>query len=65
MTKSIQQVKQNLENLKSQVAETATELEALHGSYLELLGHSLKQQLILACYQICTQIYPNHLLIYL
>lgn len=59
MTKSIQQVKQNLENLKSQVAETATELEALHSSYLELLGHSLKQQLILACYQICTQIYPQ------
>ncbi len=59
MTKSIQQVQQNLENLKSQVAETATELEALHGGYLELLGHSLKQQLILACYQICTQIYPQ------
>ncbi|MEY2831001.1 MAG: hypothetical protein RLZZ574_259, partial [Cyanobacteriota bacterium] len=59
MTKSIQQVKQNLENLTSQVAEIATELEELHGSYLELLGHSLKQQLILACYQICTQLYPQ------
>lgn len=59
MTKSIQQVKQNLENLKSQVAETATELEELHGNYLELLSHSLKQQLILACYQICTHLYPQ------
>ncbi|MGL5835579.1 MAG: hypothetical protein ACRC1Z_20465 [Waterburya sp.] len=59
MTKSIQQVKQNLEILKSQVAETATELEELHSNYLELLGHSLKQQLILACYQICTQLYPQ------
>jgi hypothetical protein len=59
MTKSIQQVKQNLEILKSQVAETATELEELHSSYLELLSHSLKQQLILACYQICTQLYPQ------
>lgn len=59
MTKSIQQVKQNLEILKSRVAETATELEELHSNYLELLGHSLKQQLILACYQICTQLYPQ------
>jgi hypothetical protein len=59
MTKSIQQVKQNLENLKLQVAKIATELEELHSSYLELLGHSLKQQLILACYQICTQFYPQ------
>jgi hypothetical protein len=59
MTKSIQQVQQNLENLKLQVAKTATELEELHGNYLELLSHSLKQQLILACYQICTQLYPQ------
>lgn len=59
MTKSIQQVKQNLENLKSQIATTGIELEELHGNYLELLSHSLKQQLILACYQICTQLYPQ------
>jgi hypothetical protein len=59
MTKSIQQVKQSLEILKAQVAETATELEELHSNYLELLSHSLKRQLILACYQICTQLYPQ------
>ena len=59
MTKSIRAVKQNLENLKSQVAQTATELEVLHRNYLEILSQSLKQQLILACYQICTQLYPQ------
>lgn len=59
MTKSIQQVEQNLENLKTQVAESATELEALHRGYLEILSQSLKQQLILACYQICTELYPQ------
>ena len=59
MTKSIRAVKQNLENLEIQVAETATELEALHRSYLEILSQSLKQQLILACYQICTELYPR------
>ncbi|MEM7758392.1 MAG: hypothetical protein AAF298_09750 [Cyanobacteria bacterium P01_A01_bin.40] len=59
MTKSIQQVKQDLENLKSTVANTAVELEELHLSYLDSLSESLQQQLILACYQICTQIYPQ------
>lgn len=59
MTKSILTVKQSLENLKSQVGETATELKKLHSNYLELLSQSLKQQLIFACYQICTQLYPQ------
>ncbi|MEL6578159.1 MAG: hypothetical protein AAFQ14_00295 [Cyanobacteria bacterium J06621_12] len=59
MTKSIRAVKQSLESLKSQVGETATELKELHSNYLELLSHSLKQQLIFSCYQICTQLYPQ------
>ena len=59
MTKSIQQVKQNLENLQFQVGETATELKELHLNYLETLSQSLKQQFILACYQICTHLYPQ------
>jgi hypothetical protein len=62
MTKSIQQVKQDLINLKLTVAEAATELEELYRNYLELLSHSLKQQLVLACYQICTQLYPKSFL---
>jgi|GEM_PF-1262760 len=62
MTKSIQQVKQDLENLKSTVADTAVELEELHLNYLHLLSQSLKQQLIVACYQICTRLYPQSFL---
>ncbi|MEM7592373.1 MAG: hypothetical protein AAF383_12770 [Cyanobacteria bacterium P01_A01_bin.83] len=62
MTKSIQQVKQDLDNLKSTVANTAIELEKLYSSYLDLLSHSLQQQLIFACYQICTEIYPQEFL---
>ncbi|MEO0834478.1 MAG: hypothetical protein AAFY16_00455 [Cyanobacteria bacterium J06642_3] len=62
MTKSIQQVKQDLDNLKSTVANTAVELEKLYSNYLDLLSHSLQQQLIFACYQICTEIYPQEFL---
>ena len=59
MTKSIQQVNQELKNLESAVADAAIELEKLHRDYLNLLSQSLKQQLISACYQICTQLYPQ------
>ena len=59
MTKSIQRVKQELKNLESTVADAAIELEDLHRDYLNLLSQSLKQQLISACYQICTQLYPQ------
>jgi hypothetical protein len=62
MTKSIQQIKQNLTNLELTVAETAVELEKSYHSYLNLLSQSVKQQLILASYQICTQFYPQEFL---
>ena len=59
MTKSIQQVKQELKNLESTVADAATKLEELHRDYSNILSQTLKQQLISACYQICTQVYPQ------
>lgn len=62
MTKSIQQVNQELEKLRSASMAIAVELEQLHSGYLELLGQSLKQQLIAACFQICTRLYPQSFL---
>ena len=62
MTKSIQQTKQELDDIKSLVAETAIELQNGYRSYLELLSQSVKQQLILASYQICTEFYPQSFL---
>ena len=62
MTKSIQQTKQELENIKSIVAGTAVELQDGYRSYLELLSQSVSQQLILASYQICTEFYPQSFL---
>ena len=62
MTKSIQQIKQDFTNLESKTVEIATELERLYQDYLNLLTQSVKQQLILASYQICTQFYPQSFL---
>ncbi len=62
MTKSIQQIKQDLNNLESTTAKIAVELENLYENYLNFLSHSAKQQLVLASYQICTQFYPQSFL---
>ena len=62
MARSIQQIKQDLETLKETVAEAATELQQMYNDYLQLLSQSVKQQLVLASYQLCTQIYPESFL---
>ena len=59
MTKSIKQIKQELDDTKSAVAETAVELQDRYRNYLDQLSQSVKQQLILASYQICTEFYPQ------
>ena len=62
MARPIQQIKQDLQNLEASVAEFAQEFKDLYGKYLEQLGQSALQQLILASYQLCTQIYPESFL---
>ena len=62
MTKSIQQIQKDLNNLEATATETAVILEKLYQEYLSALGKSIKQQLILASYQICTQFYPQSFL---
>ena len=62
MTKSIKQTKQELDNIRAIAAETAVELQDRYRSYLELLSQSVRQQLILASYQICTEFYPQSFL---
>ena len=62
MIKPIQQIERELENIESAVLETATEFQDRYRDYLDLLSKSVKQQLILASYQICTQFYPQSFL---
>ncbi len=59
MARPIQQIKQDLETLQKNVAEVATELRQLYSNYLQVLSQCVKQQLMLASYQICTQVYPE------
>ncbi|BAU62922.1 hypothetical protein STA3757_02730 [Stanieria sp. NIES-3757] len=58
----IQQIKQDLEVLEQMVTEVSEELQQLYANYFDALGNSTQKQLILASYQICTQIYPESFL---
>ena len=62
MTKSIQQIKQDLLGFEKVVAVLAIELQDLYRKYLDLLSKSAQKQLILVSYQICTQEYPQSFL---
>ncbi|MGP0128595.1 MAG: hypothetical protein ACTMUB_04805 [cyanobacterium endosymbiont of Rhopalodia musculus] len=62
MPKSLQQIRQDLTVFEEKTKELALELSRLYSNYLESLSQSVQQQLILACYHICTQIYPEQFL---
>ena len=59
MGRSIRQIQQELDNIQETVTEAARELEALYDKYVINLSQSAQKQLILAGYQLCTQIYPE------
>ncbi|MEL4898629.1 hypothetical protein [Crocosphaera sp. Alani8] len=62
MAKSLQKIRQEIEKLEQQSTEIFTELNELYKRYLEALNLSVKKQLILAVYEICTRIYPQEFL---
>jgi hypothetical protein len=59
MTRSIQQIERDLEDLSEQVAALADQLHRSYTQYLNVLGQSIEKQLVLASYQLCTQTYPE------
>ncbi len=53
-----EQIQQDLKQLEAKAAQVAVELQRLYADYLQCLGISMQQQLILASYHLCTQTYP-------
>jgi hypothetical protein len=57
-----QQIEQDLANLEETIANFAVELRQVYRKYLEFLSQTTRKQLVLASYQICTQVYPESFL---
>ncbi|MEO1347764.1 MAG: hypothetical protein AAFW84_03035 [Cyanobacteria bacterium J06635_15] len=56
------QIEREIAALEGATAQLAEDLEKLYGQYLEALGRSVQQQLIMASYHLCTQAYPDRFL---
>lgn len=59
MVKAIEQIRQDLDVLTERTAKIKHALTTVYTGYLEVLGQGIKRQLVLSCFQLCTQIYPQ------
>lgn len=59
MVAEITQIQQTLDQLTQDTVELVREAQKRYETYLALLGPAVSQKLILACYHLCTQTYPE------
>jgi hypothetical protein len=62
MARAIERIEQDLATLEDAIALLRAEFHSSYSQYLSLLGQAVRQQLILASYQVCTQGYPESFL---
>jgi len=62
MVGSVKQISQQLVVLNQQVADMGEEFYKTYAHYLTALGQAIRQQLILSCYHVCTESYPQQFL---
>ncbi len=62
MARTVEQIEQDIVALEQAIATFAQEFEQAYQQYLEALSQSARRQLILACYYLCTQSYPEQFL---
>jgi hypothetical protein len=59
MVKAIEQIRRDLHSVTEHVSTVQQNLETIYADYLETLGSSIERQLVLAAYELCTQVYPD------
>ncbi len=59
MTGLVEQLTQKLASLDRQTDELKAKLDLTYGSYLQVLQRVTRQQVLLACYHMCTESYPE------
>ena len=62
MARPIERIERDIVELEKAIGAIAQQLQNGYGTYLEILGQAVRQQLILASYHICTQGYPENFL---
>jgi hypothetical protein len=62
MSANLEQIDRDLESLRQAAQSLAQEGERSYQQYLKILGRAARQQMTLASYHICTQVYPDNFL---
>lgn len=62
MTGSVEQLTQKIASLDRQTDDLKAKLDQTYGVYLQVLARVFQQQTLQACYQICTEGYPQEFL---
>ena len=55
----IKTIEQDLQRIEVAITDISKELHSIYQGYLQVLGQGIHQQLVFACYYICTQGYPE------
>ncbi len=62
MPGSLERINRDIAALEQEVLRLGAEFQTTYTGYLQVLAGAVKQQLILACYHLCTQGYPRQFL---
>src|SRR4028119_310772 len=62
MVRARERIEQDLAALEEALAALTLEYQSTYEGYLTALGQAVRQQLILACYHLCTQSVPESFL---
>jgi hypothetical protein len=59
MVRPVESIRKDLNALEGATATLADEFSQIYATYLTVLGHALRRQVIMATYHLCTQVYPE------
>ncbi|MEA5452010.1 hypothetical protein VB780_25770 [Leptolyngbya sp. CCNP1308] len=62
MVRPVESIRKDLKGLEGATAVLADEFSQVYATYLTVLGQTLRRQVIMAAYHLCTQVYPEEFL---
>jgi hypothetical protein len=62
MARTVQSIEQDIQLLTRTVEAIAQDMHNAYRDYIHILGDALRKQLVIACYHLCTQGYPEEFL---
>jgi hypothetical protein len=62
MAQSLEQINQSLKHLEQQAIDLGDKLHIAHQGYRQVLAQTAHEQLIMACFTLCTEAYPKEFL---